>query len=89
MYLAKAQSRQTLIPPISPCFILGLQVLTKTPTTEVTKEPSRPLPSSASSTSSRTSLEETGSEGGSHTSLSTKQLVHIAADIQKLQEQVK
>uniref|UniRef100_A0A673CP93 Component of oligomeric golgi complex 2 n=1 Tax=Sphaeramia orbicularis TaxID=375764 RepID=A0A673CP93_9TELE len=43
---------------------------------------------SASSTSSRTSLEEGGSESGSPTSLSTKQLVYIAADIQKLQEQI-
>uniref|UniRef100_A0A667XGL3 Conserved oligomeric Golgi complex subunit 2 n=1 Tax=Myripristis murdjan TaxID=586833 RepID=A0A667XGL3_9TELE len=41
---------------------------------------------SASSTSSRTSLDEAGSESGSPTSLSTKQLVYIAADIQKLQE---
>uniref|UniRef100_A0A8C4DWB4 Conserved oligomeric Golgi complex subunit 2 n=1 Tax=Dicentrarchus labrax TaxID=13489 RepID=A0A8C4DWB4_DICLA len=55
---------------------------------EVTKEPTRPLPSSASSTSSRTSMDEGGSESGSPASLSTKQLVYIAADIQKLQEQV-
>uniref|UniRef100_A0A8C5GN60 Conserved oligomeric Golgi complex subunit 2 n=1 Tax=Gouania willdenowi TaxID=441366 RepID=A0A8C5GN60_GOUWI len=61
-------------------------VLTKTPSTEVTKEPTRPLPSSASSTSSRTSMDEGGSESGSPASLSTKQLVYIAADIQKLQE---
>uniref|UniRef100_A0A8D0DCY7 Conserved oligomeric Golgi complex subunit 2 n=1 Tax=Sander lucioperca TaxID=283035 RepID=A0A8D0DCY7_SANLU len=54
----------------------------------VTKEPTRPLPSSASSTSSRTSVDEGGSESGSPASLSTKQLVYIAADIQKLQEQV-
>lgn len=64
------------------------EVLTKTPTPEVTKEPTRPLPSSASSTSSRTSLDEGGSESGSPATLSTKQLVHIAADIQKLQEQI-
>lgn len=54
----------------------------------MTKEPSRPLPSSASSTSSRTSLDEGGSEGGGPVSLSTKQLVYMAADIQKLQEKV-
>uniref|UniRef100_A0A671TR30 Conserved oligomeric Golgi complex subunit 2 n=1 Tax=Sparus aurata TaxID=8175 RepID=A0A671TR30_SPAAU len=54
-----------------------------------TKEPTRPLPSSASSTSSRTSMDEGGSESGSPASLSTKQLVYIAADIQKLQEQVR
>uniref|UniRef100_A0AAQ6A7B8 Conserved oligomeric Golgi complex subunit 2 n=1 Tax=Amphiprion ocellaris TaxID=80972 RepID=A0AAQ6A7B8_AMPOC len=54
---------------------------------EVVKEPTRPLPSSASSTSSRTSLDDGGSESGSSASLSTKQLVYIAADIQKLQEQ--
>eukprot|EP00064_Thunnus_orientalis_P012935 superscaffoldBa00002042_g12971 len=64
------------------------EVLTKTPAPEVTKEPTRPLPSSASSTSSRTSMDEAGSESGSPTSLSTKQLVYIAADIQKLQEQI-
>lgn len=64
------------------------EVLTKTPPPEVTKEPTRPLPSSASSTSSRTSLDEAGSESGSPASLSTKQLVYIAADIQKLQEQI-
>uniref|UniRef100_A0A4W6DN46 Conserved oligomeric Golgi complex subunit 2 n=1 Tax=Lates calcarifer TaxID=8187 RepID=A0A4W6DN46_LATCA len=63
------------------------EVLTKTPSPEVTKEPTRPLPSSASSTSSRTSLDDGGSESGSPASLSTKQLVYIAADIQKLQEQ--
>lgn len=64
------------------------QVLTKTPPPEVTKESTRPLPSSASSTSSRTSVDEGGSESGSPASLSTKQLVYIAADIQKLQEKV-
>lgn len=64
------------------------QVLMKTPTPEVTKEPTRPLPSSASSTSSRTSVDEGGSESGSPGSLSTKQLVFIAADIQRLQEKV-
>uniref|UniRef100_A0A8P4KBE1 Conserved oligomeric Golgi complex subunit 2 n=1 Tax=Dicentrarchus labrax TaxID=13489 RepID=A0A8P4KBE1_DICLA len=50
--------------------------------------PTKPLPSSASSTSSRTSMDEGGSESGSPASLSTKQLVYIAADIQKLQEQI-
>lgn len=64
------------------------QVLTKTPSPEVAKESTRPLPSSASSTSSRTSVEEGGSESWSPASLSTKQLVYIAADIQKLQEKV-
>lgn len=33
-------------------------------------------------------MDEGGSESGSPASLSTKQLVYIAADIQKLQEQV-
>lgn len=65
------------------------QVLTKTPPAETTKESTRPLPSSASSTSSRTSVDEGGSESGSPASLSTKQLVYIAADIQKLQEKVR
>lgn len=64
------------------------QVLTKPASLEVTKEPSRPLPSSASSTSSRTSVDDGGSEGGGPVSLSTKQLVYIAADIQTLQEKV-
>ncbi|KAM9808571.1 conserved oligomeric Golgi complex subunit 2 [Syngnathus typhle] len=64
------------------------EVLTKTAPPEGSKEPSRPLPSSASSTSSRTSVEETGSESGSPASLSTKQLVRIAADVQKLQERL-
>ena len=72
----------------SPVFVSG-QVLTKIPAPEATKEPVRPLPSSASSTSSRTSMEDGGSESGSPASLSTKQLVYIAADIQKLQEQVR
>lgn len=62
------------------------QVLTKTSPPEIPKETIRPLPSSASSNSSRAS--DGGSESGSPASLSTKQLVHIAADIQKLQEQV-
>uniref|UniRef100_A0A3Q2DBG6 Conserved oligomeric Golgi complex subunit 2 n=1 Tax=Cyprinodon variegatus TaxID=28743 RepID=A0A3Q2DBG6_CYPVA len=62
------------------------EVLTKTPTPEAPKEPTRPLPSSASSTSSRTSMDEGGSESGGPASLSTKQLVYIAADIQRLQE---
>lgn len=65
-----------------------LQVLTKPSTVEVSKEPSRPVPSSASSTSSRTSVDEGGSEGGGPVGLSTKQLVYVAADIQKLQEKV-
>ncbi|KAM3605827.1 uncharacterized protein V6R79_005444 [Siganus canaliculatus] len=64
------------------------EVLTKTQPAEVTKEATRPLPSSASSTSSRTSVDEGGSESGSPASLSTKQLVYIAADIEKLQEQI-
>ncbi|KAL6102014.1 cog2 [Pungitius sinensis] len=64
------------------------EVLTKTPSPDATKEPARPLPSSASSTSSRTSMDDGGSESGSPASLSTKRLVYIAADIQKLQEQI-
>lgn len=64
-----------------------LQVLTKTPPSETTKEATRPLPSSASSTSSRTS-QDADSESGGTTVLSTKQLVFIAADVDQLQEQV-
>uniref|UniRef100_A0A3Q2R0M6 Conserved oligomeric Golgi complex subunit 2 n=1 Tax=Fundulus heteroclitus TaxID=8078 RepID=A0A3Q2R0M6_FUNHE len=64
------------------------EVLMKSPAPEAPKEPSRPLPSSASSTSSRASLDEGGSESGGPASLSTKQLVYIAADIQKLQEKI-
>uniref|UniRef100_A0A3P9M1R6 Conserved oligomeric Golgi complex subunit 2 n=1 Tax=Oryzias latipes TaxID=8090 RepID=A0A3P9M1R6_ORYLA len=64
------------------------EVLTKSPPVEGPKEQVRPLPSSASSTSSRTSMDDGGSESGSPAALSTKQLVYIAADVQKLQEQV-
>ncbi|XP_035262582.1 conserved oligomeric Golgi complex subunit 2 [Anguilla anguilla] len=64
------------------------EVLNKAPTTEVSKDPVKPLPSSASSTSSRTSQEDTGSETGIPTALSAKQLVYIAADLDLLQEQI-
>uniref|UniRef100_A0AAR2IVE1 Conserved oligomeric Golgi complex subunit 2 n=1 Tax=Pygocentrus nattereri TaxID=42514 RepID=A0AAR2IVE1_PYGNA len=63
------------------------EVLTKTPPPETTKDPARPLPSSASSTSSRTS-QDADSESGGPTALSTKQLVFIAADVDQLQEQI-
>ncbi|XP_060782326.1 conserved oligomeric Golgi complex subunit 2 [Neoarius graeffei] len=63
------------------------EVLTKTPPSETTKEATRPLPSSASSTSSRTS-QDADSESGGPTVLSTKQLVFIAADVDQLQEQI-
>lgn len=98
--LAKCWSDKVYVPPLAHrLWKLTLQlyaryakfldeVLTKTPGTEVTKEPTRPLPSSASSTSSRTSVDEGGSESGSPGSLSTKQLVFIAADIQKLQDKI-
>ncbi|XP_051935688.1 conserved oligomeric Golgi complex subunit 2 [Hippocampus zosterae] len=97
--LVRCWSDQVYLPPLAHRFWkLTLQLysryatflneaLSKTTAPEASKEPSRPLPSSASSTSSRTSVEETGSESGSPASLSTKQLVHIAADVQKLQEQ--
>ncbi|XP_076831419.1 conserved oligomeric Golgi complex subunit 2 [Brachyhypopomus gauderio] len=64
-----------------------MEVLTKTPSSETTKDPVRPLPSSASSTSSRTS-QDADSESGGPTALSTKQLVFIAADVDQLQEQI-
>ncbi|XP_026856268.2 conserved oligomeric Golgi complex subunit 2 isoform X1 [Electrophorus electricus] len=63
------------------------EVLTKTPPSEATKDPVRPLPSSASSTSSRTS-QDADSESGGPVALSTKQLVFIAADVDQLQEQI-
>ncbi|MCI4376177.1 hypothetical protein PGIGA_G00185360 [Pangasianodon gigas] len=63
------------------------EVLTKTPPSETTKEAARPLPSSASSTSSRTS-QDADSESGGPTVLSTKQLVFIAADVDQLLEQI-
>ncbi|KAL2083696.1 hypothetical protein ACEWY4_021469 [Coilia grayii] len=63
------------------------EVLTKNPSTETPKDPVRPLPSSASSTSSRTS-QDADSESGGPASLSTKQLVFIAADVDKLQEEI-
>uniref|UniRef100_A0A4W5RXY2 Conserved oligomeric Golgi complex subunit 2 n=1 Tax=Hucho hucho TaxID=62062 RepID=A0A4W5RXY2_9TELE len=64
------------------------EMLTKSSSTEVTKDPVRPLPSSASSTSSRTSQDDGGSESGSPATLSTKQLVFIASDVDKLQDQI-
>ncbi|XP_053477810.1 conserved oligomeric Golgi complex subunit 2 [Ictalurus furcatus] len=63
------------------------EVLLKTSPSETTKEVTRPLPSSASSTSSRTS-QDADSESGGPTVLSTKQLVFIAADVDQLQEQI-
>ncbi|XP_028844778.1 conserved oligomeric Golgi complex subunit 2 [Denticeps clupeoides] len=63
------------------------EALTKTPSSEAPKDPTRPLTSSASSTSSRTS-QDADSESGGPTALSTKQLVFIAADMDKLQEQI-
>lgn len=63
------------------------EVLTKTSSPEASKDLVRPLPSSASSTSSRTS-QDADSETGGPTVLSTKQLVFIAADVDKLQGQI-
>ncbi|XP_063048164.1 conserved oligomeric Golgi complex subunit 2 [Engraulis encrasicolus] len=63
------------------------EVLTKSPSAEVPKDSIRPLPSSASSTSSRTS-QDADSESGGPATLSTKQLVLIAADVEKLQEEI-
>ncbi|KAA0717917.1 Conserved oligomeric [Triplophysa tibetana] len=63
------------------------EVLTKTSSPETSKDSVRPLPSSASSTSSRTS-QDADSENSGPTALSTKQLVFIAADVDKLQEQI-
>lgn len=68
-------------------FFFVSQVLTKSPPPETSKDLVRPLPSSASSTSSRTS-QDADSETGGHTVLSTKKLVFIAADVDKLQGQV-
>ncbi|KAJ8284507.1 hypothetical protein COCON_G00033570 [Conger conger] len=64
------------------------EVLNKVPPVEVTKDPMKPLPSSASSTSSRASQEDTGSDTGVPAALSVKQLVYIAADVDFLQEQI-
>uniref|UniRef100_A0A672SR91 Conserved oligomeric Golgi complex subunit 2-like n=1 Tax=Sinocyclocheilus grahami TaxID=75366 RepID=A0A672SR91_SINGR len=63
------------------------EVLTKSPPPENSKDSVRPLPSSASSTSSRTS-QDADSETGGPTVLSTKKLVFIAADVDKLQGQI-
>ncbi len=68
-------------------FFFVSQVLTKSPPPETSKDLVRPLPSSASSTSSRTS-QDADSETGGSTVLSTKKLVFIAADVDKLQGQV-
>ncbi|KAM9558814.1 conserved oligomeric Golgi complex subunit 2-like [Salvelinus alpinus] len=64
------------------------EMLTKSPSTDVSKDPVRLLPSSASSTSSRTSQDDGGSESGSPATLSTKQLVFIASDVNQLQDQI-
>ncbi|XP_067278091.1 conserved oligomeric Golgi complex subunit 2 [Pseudorasbora parva] len=63
------------------------EVLTKTSPPETSKDSVRPLPSSASSTSSRTS-QDADSESSGPTVLSTKQLVFIAADVDKLHGQI-
>ncbi|XP_077093220.1 conserved oligomeric Golgi complex subunit 2 [Siphateles boraxobius] len=63
------------------------EVLTKTSPPETSKDLVRPLPSSASSTSSRTS-QDADSDTSGPTVLSTKQLVFIAADVDKLQGQI-
>ncbi|XP_018604763.1 conserved oligomeric Golgi complex subunit 2 [Scleropages formosus] len=64
------------------------EVLNKVPPSDVSKDPVKPLPSSASSTSSRTSQEDTGSETGGPTALSTKHMVFIMADLDRLQEKI-
>uniref|UniRef100_A0A8C7LB99 Conserved oligomeric Golgi complex subunit 2 n=1 Tax=Oncorhynchus kisutch TaxID=8019 RepID=A0A8C7LB99_ONCKI len=64
------------------------EMLTKSPSTDISKDPVRLLPSSASSTSSRTSQDDGGSESGSPATLSTQQLVFIASDVNQLQDQV-
>ncbi|XP_035657064.1 conserved oligomeric Golgi complex subunit 2 isoform X2 [Oncorhynchus keta] len=98
--LVRCWAEKVYLPPLSHCFWkLTLQLisryskfltemLTKSPSTEVSKDPVRPLPSSASSTSSRTSQDDGGSESGSPATLSTKQLVFIASDVDKLQDQI-
>lgn len=63
------------------------EVLTKTSPPENSKDSVRPLPSSASSTSSRTS-QDADSENSGPTALSTKQLVYIAGDVDKLQGEI-
>uniref|UniRef100_A0A671QFS9 Conserved oligomeric Golgi complex subunit 2 n=1 Tax=Sinocyclocheilus anshuiensis TaxID=1608454 RepID=A0A671QFS9_9TELE len=76
---------QVYLPPLAHRFWkLTLQLISRYATflTEV-----KPLPSSASSTSSRTS-QDADSETGGPTVLSTKKLVFIAADVDKLQGQI-
>ncbi|TRY96035.1 hypothetical protein DNTS_016550 [Danionella cerebrum] len=63
------------------------EVLTKTSPSEPSKDSARPLPSSASSTSSRTS-QDADSETAGPTVLSTMQLVFLAADVDKLHDQI-
>uniref|UniRef100_A0A8C9VV96 Conserved oligomeric Golgi complex subunit 2 n=1 Tax=Scleropages formosus TaxID=113540 RepID=A0A8C9VV96_SCLFO len=69
-------------------FLTEVGVLNKVPPSDVSKDPVKPLPSSASSTSSRTSQEDTGSETGGPTALSTKHMVFIMADLDRLQEKI-
>ncbi|XP_024258606.1 conserved oligomeric Golgi complex subunit 2 isoform X1 [Oncorhynchus tshawytscha] len=64
------------------------EMLTKSPSTDISKDPVRLLPSSASSTSSHTSQDDGGSESGSPATLSTQQLVFIASDVNQLQDQI-
>ncbi|MBN3309314.1 COG2 protein, partial [Amia calva] len=63
------------------------EVLSKAASTEVTKDAAKPLSSSASS-SSLTSHEDSGSDSSATSALSTKQMVSIAADVDKLQEEI-
>ncbi|XP_023689498.1 conserved oligomeric Golgi complex subunit 2 isoform X1 [Paramormyrops kingsleyae] len=65
-----------------------MEVLTRVPAANVGKEPPKPLPSSASSTSSRTSQEDTGSEAAGPTALTSRQMAFVMADLDTLQEKI-
>uniref|UniRef100_A0A4W5RMR4 Conserved oligomeric Golgi complex subunit 2 n=1 Tax=Hucho hucho TaxID=62062 RepID=A0A4W5RMR4_9TELE len=83
--LVRCWAEKVYLPPLAHRFWkLTLQLISRYSKflTEV-----QPLPSSASSTSSRTSQDDGGSESGSPATLSTKQLVFIASDVDKLQDQ--
>uniref|UniRef100_A0A672SQ82 Conserved oligomeric Golgi complex subunit 2 n=1 Tax=Sinocyclocheilus grahami TaxID=75366 RepID=A0A672SQ82_SINGR len=88
--VCKCWTDQVYLPPLAHRFWkLTLQLISRYATflTENSKDSVRPLPSSASSTSSRTS-QDADSETGGPTVLSTKKLVFIAADVDKLQGQI-
>uniref|UniRef100_A0A673W3N5 Conserved oligomeric Golgi complex subunit 2 n=1 Tax=Salmo trutta TaxID=8032 RepID=A0A673W3N5_SALTR len=92
--LVRCWAEKVYLPPLSHRFWkLTLQLISRyskflTEVQPPTWQPNFPQTGSASSTSSRTSQDDGGSESGSPATLSTKQLVFIASDVDKLQDQL-